>query len=59
MPKIIERECLRCKAKGENGKWIPRQFGKPKVCPKCNSPFWNKPPTRWMPEERVELTEGV
>lgn len=39
-------KCLRC-----NHTWIPRRinicggdnkFLKPKVCPKCKSPYWNK-----------------
>ncbi len=29
--------CLRCEHA-----WIPRQSREPKVCPKCNSPYWNK-----------------
>ena len=30
-------ECNRCKHK-----WIPRQPETPKVCPGCNSPYWDK-----------------
>lgn len=30
-------KCLRC-----NHKWIPRSNKYPKVCPNCNSPYWNK-----------------
>jgi predicted Zn-ribbon and HTH transcriptional regulator len=31
--------CERC-----GHEWVPRQPGqKPTVCPKCKSPFWNKP----------------
>jgi len=30
-------KCLRC-----NHKWIPRVPKKPKVCPSCNSPYWDK-----------------
>lgn len=29
--------CKRCKHT-----WFPRSLKKPKVCPKCNSPYWNK-----------------
>lgn len=31
-------ECTRC-----NGKWVQRGEMSPKFCPKCNSPYWNKP----------------
>ena len=30
--------CLRC-----NHIWVPNRPVEPKVCPKCNSPYWNKP----------------
>ncbi len=33
-------KCLRC-----NHEWIPRSEQKPTVCPKCNSPYWDKPRT--------------
>ena len=23
--------------------WIPREKEKPTICPKCKSPYWNKP----------------
>ena len=29
--------CTRC-----HHKWIPRSIKNPKVCPNCNSPYWNK-----------------
>lgn len=34
------RECLQC-----GHKWALRQpkYGEPGTCPKCGSPFWNKP----------------
>jgi len=33
-------QCERC-----NHTWIPRETteGEPLVCPKCKSPYWNKP----------------
>lgn len=33
-------KCERC-----NHTWIPRETteGEPLVCPKCKSPYWNKP----------------
>ena len=30
--------CERC-----NHIWLPRSFEKPRVCPNCNSPYWDKP----------------
>ncbi len=30
--------CERC-----NHKWIPRGNEEPRVCPKCKSPYWNRP----------------
>jgi len=35
---ITELTCLRC-----GRKWFPRNPDTPKHCPKCNSPYWNKP----------------
>lgn len=35
--KIPYLNCTRCRHK-----WIPRSSNIPKVCPKCNSPYWNK-----------------
>ena len=35
--KMPRYKCLRC-----GGKWIPRTEN-PKFCPKCNSPYWDKP----------------
>lgn len=34
---LPEMNCLRC-----NHKWIPRQMIIT-VCPRCKSPYWNKP----------------
>lgn len=31
------RKCERC-----NHSWFPRMNAKPKFCPKCKSPYWNK-----------------
>lgn len=31
-------QCERC-----NHTWVPRDEGLPLVCPKCKSPYWNKP----------------
>lgn len=35
--KLPTFKCLRC-----GYEWIPRTQ-KPKYCPACNSPYWNKP----------------
>jgi len=35
--KLTILECNRC-----HHTWIPRSQKKPKVCPKCNSPYWDK-----------------
>jgi len=33
--------CERCRHE-----WVPRSEGEPRVCPKCKSPYWNKPRKR-------------
>ncbi len=43
---INQLECLRCQYK-----WFPRiasegQVNEPKTCPKCRSPYWDKPVER-------------
>lgn len=40
MPEITLRgyQCTRC-----NHTWVPRDEAKPLVCPKCKSPYWDKP----------------
>ena len=42
MPKIMLEgyECSRCKHQ-----WVPRSKidEEPTICPKCKSPYWNKP----------------
>jgi predicted Zn-ribbon and HTH transcriptional regulator len=35
---IISYKCDRC-----GHRWIPREKEKPTICPKCKSPYWNKP----------------
>jgi predicted Zn-ribbon and HTH transcriptional regulator len=35
---IEQKTCLRC-----GGKWFPRSLEEPNVCPKCGSPYWDKP----------------
>jgi len=42
MKKVIrEVECNRC-----GHRWIPRSFETPNHCPKCGSPYWNRPRVR-------------
>jgi len=36
--KLKKLKCLRC-----THKWFPRKEKLPLFCPKCNSPYWNKP----------------
>ena len=37
-PVLTERTCLRC------GKvWWPRGLSKPKRCPRCKTPYWDRP----------------
>jgi len=31
-------KCLRC-----DHEWIPRREEHPRVCPKCKSPYWDRP----------------
>ena len=44
MIKLPEFKCTRC-----GHKWIPRTR-KPKYCPGCNSPYWDKP--KWKGVKR-------
>jgi len=37
MLKVKGYKCERC-----GHKWIPRKKGKPVICPKCKSPYWDK-----------------
>ena len=41
MEKSLELPTLKCLRCGHI--WIPRKPKEPKVCPNCNSPYWNKP----------------
>lgn len=38
MTRINSLKCLRCGAE-----WLPRKVEKPATCPKCRSPYWDKP----------------
>lgn len=35
---IMGYRCYRC-----NHEWLPRNEDVPKVCPKCKSPYWDRP----------------
>ncbi|MFH1031371.1 MAG: hypothetical protein V1767_02235 [Chloroflexota bacterium] len=45
-------KCLRCEHT-----WIPRQPAPPKVCPHCNSPYWDKP--RWKRTKQIVIVPQV
>ena len=38
MPEVMLKgyECTRC-----NHQWVPRDKDRPRVCPKCKSPYWD------------------
>lgn len=36
--KLSGYKCERC-----SHQWMPRNSERPMVCPKCKSPYWNKP----------------
>lgn len=36
--KLLGFKCERC-----DHEWAPRKEGKPIICPKCKSPYWNVP----------------
>lgn len=35
---VIAYKCERCKHQ-----WLPRNKETPIICPKCKSPYWNRP----------------
>lgn len=41
MDVITKAKCNRCK-----GEWYPKTPEPPKRCPRCGSPYWNKPRIR-------------
>ena len=36
--KLIGNKCYRC-----GHEWLQRDQDKPTICPKCKSPYWDKP----------------
>jgi len=45
---IFGHRCYRC-----GHSWVPRGIGEiPEICPKCKSPYWKKPKTRFNKGEK-------
>jgi predicted Zn-ribbon and HTH transcriptional regulator len=44
---IKGNRCYRC-----GHIWIQREEDKPAVCPKCKSPYWDKPKTKFNKDEK-------
>lgn len=44
---IVGHRCYRC-----GHSWIPREKEPPQICPKCKSPYWNKPKTRFLEKDK-------
>jgi DNA-directed RNA polymerase subunit RPC12/RpoP len=36
--KVLGYRCERCRAE-----WVPRSEQPPRVCPRCKSPYWDRP----------------
>jgi len=49
--KLPTLKCIRC-----NHTWIPRLTKYPKVCPHCNSPYWNK---KYVRSDKVKEKKNV
>ena len=39
--------CYRC-----DHKWVPRGSNAPEICPKCKSPYWKTPKTRFLKKNK-------
>lgn len=51
---VVGWECERC-----SHRWVPRDWVTvPRVCPKCKSPYWNKPRKNQVPSGE-ESPNGV
>jgi len=47
---VMGYRCERCEHE-----WIPRDFERePRVCPKCKSPYWDRPRRKLMPYEEFK-----
>lgn len=40
--------CYRCEHK-----WVPRGENIPEICPKCKSPYWKTPKTRFLKKKNT------
>ena len=48
---IVGHRCYRCEHA-----WVPRNISEiPEICPKCKSPYWKKPKTRFTKNDKKEL----
>lgn len=47
-------QCERCAHQ-----WAPRDAGYPKVCPKCKSPYWDRPRKIAIPPHVEETMKAV
>lgn len=47
---IIGNKCYRC-----GHEWISSQKNQiPKVCPKCKSPYWDRPKIRFIKNKKIK-----
>ena len=48
---IVGNKCYRC-----SHEWVSSQKNQiPKVCPKCKSPYWDRPKTRFIKNKKKKL----
>lgn len=43
MPQMIEIKTMGYRCERCRHEWVPLRSGPPRVCPKCKSPYWDKP----------------
>ena len=44
---ILGNKCYRC-----NHRWVQREKDKPRICPKCKSPYWDRPKTKFTKNDK-------
>jgi len=44
---IKGNKCFRC-----SHKWVQREEDKPRICPKCKSPYWDKEKTKFNKNDK-------
>jgi len=44
---ILGNKCYRC-----GHKWVQREEERPAVCPRCKSPYWDKPKTKFTKNDK-------